>query len=251
MKKYLMILTAAVMVLMLAACGSSSEAPSQDEAPAGEQEPAAEEEETAAPEVNPYAWLGFQDIPECDYMDALASNHYYKKSEVHIDGLSYVSKQINAVDGINTYKEDENSKVWSVGGKILSLNESSKSYMEEDMSDMAEDREEIFSSAMEEGTNLYGREFRETGKEVVPIQEDDKEEYEYYEYYYPEMEESSDNATTERYYLKDGDVFAIYTKAAMGETVVESTEIIKKMTSDIPDGTFDLPDVSGYEKIEY
>ncbi len=37
----------------------------------------------------------------------------------------------------------------------------------------------------------------------------------------------------------------------MGETVVESTEIIKKMTSDIPDGTFDLPDVSGYEKIEY
>ena len=65
------------------------------------------------------------------------------------------------------------------------------------------------------------------------------------------MEESSDNATTERYYLKDGDVFAIYTKAAMGETVIESTEIIKKMTSDIPDGTFDLPDVSGYEKIEY
>ena len=118
MKKYFMILTAAVMVLMLAACGSSSEAPSQDEAPAGEQEPAAEEEETAAPEVNPYAWLGFQDIPECDYMDALASNHYYKKSEVHIDGLSYVSKQINAVDGINTYKEDESSKVWSVGGKI-------------------------------------------------------------------------------------------------------------------------------------
>ena len=126
MKKYLMILTAAVMVLMLAACGSSSEAPSQDEAPAGEQEPAAEEEETAAPEVNPYAWLGFQDIPECDYMDALASNHYYKKSEVHIDGLSYVSKQINAVDGINTYKEDENSKVWSVGGKPTFMDASSE-----------------------------------------------------------------------------------------------------------------------------
>ena len=47
-----------------------------------------------------------------------------------------------------------------------------------------EDREEILKTAMEEGTNLYGREFRETGKEVVPIQEDDKDEYEYYEYYY-------------------------------------------------------------------
>lgn len=250
MKKYLAILTAAVMVLMLAACGSSSEAPAKDAAESGEQEPAAEEE-TAEPEaVNPYAWLGFQDIPECNFMNALASNHYYKESEVHIKDLSYVSKQINAVDGINSYKEDEYSKVWSVDGKMLSVNESSKSYMEQDMSDMSEDRKEILKSAMEEGTNLYGRELKDTGKEVVPIQEDDKDEYEYYEYYYPEMEESSDNSTIERYYLKDGDVFAIYTKSALGETVVESTEIIKKMSEDIPDGIFDLPDVSDYKKID-
>lgn len=250
MKKYLMILMAAVMVLMMAACGSSGEAPAEDGADTGGEEPAAEEEEAAEPEVNPYSWLGFQDMPECDYLDALTANHYYKKSENHIEGLSYVSKQVEAADGINTYKENEGSKVWSVGGKILSLNENSKSYMEEDMSDMAEDREKILKDAMEKGTNLYGRELKDTGKEVVPIQEDDKDEYEYYEYYYPEMEESSDNATTERYYLKDGDVFAIYTKAVMGETVVENTEIIKKMTQDIPEGTFDLPDVSDYKKVE-
>ena len=244
-----MILAAAVMVLMLAACGSSSEAPAKDAAEGGEQEPAAEE--AAEPEaVNPYAWLSFQDIPECDFMNALASNHYYKESEVHIKDLSYVSKQINAADGINSYKEDEYSKVWSVDGKMLSVNESSKSYMEQEMSDISEDRKEILKSAMEEGTNLYGRELKDTGKEVVPIQEDDKDEYEYYEYYYPEMEESSDNSTIERYYLKDGDVFAIYTKTALGETVVESTEIIKKMSEDVPDGIFNLPDVSDYKKID-
>ena len=133
---------------------------------------------------------------------------------------------------------------------MLSVNESSKSYMEQEMSDISEDRKEILKSAMEEGTNLYGRELKDTGKEVVPIQEDDKDEYEYYEYYYPEMEESSDNSTIERYYLKDGDVFAIYTKTALGETVVESTEIIKKMSEDVPDGIFNLPDVSDYKKID-
>ena len=54
----------------------------------------------------------------------------------------------------------------------------------------------------------------------------------------------------QRHYMKDGDVYAIYTEATMGDTVVSSTEVIKKMTGDIPENTFELPDLSKYEKTE-
>ena len=83
-------------------------------------------------------------------------------------------------------------------------------------------------------------------------QEGDDTEYEYYEYSYPDFESSGDNySEVERFYLKEGNVFAVYTKITMGETETESAEIIKKMTGDIPEGTFDIPDLSDYEKIEY
>lgn len=251
-KRYIMIITAVLLVLMLAACGSSSDSSSKDEPQDGGQEQTAEEEPAEAEDtVHPYAWLGLQDMPECDYLDILATNHYIKKSEIYVDGLSYVSKETNAVDGINTFKEDEYSKVYSIDGKVTSINESNKTYMEQDLSDLAETSKEAQESAMETGTNTIGRSYKGTGSEAIPIysEQGDKDEYEYYEYDYPDMEESG-YSSIERFYMKDGDVFAIYNKIVMGESVIETTDVIKSMSGDIPDGTFDLPDLKGYEKAD-
>ncbi len=117
----------------------------------------------------------------------------------------------------------------------------------------AETAQRSLDSAMKNGENIKGRSFHGTGKEAVPIisEEDDKTEYEYYEYNYPETEKNSGDSIIERYYFKDGDVFAIYTKATWGDTVIEDTEVIKSISGDIPDGTFELPDLSGYEKKEF
>ena len=256
-KNYLIIMIAAVMVLMLAACGSSSDTSAQETSQdSGEtQEEAAEE--TAEPEeeaVNPYAWLGLEDMPECDYIDILATDHYYKKSRQYIDGLSYVSDEINAVDGVDTYKEDKYTLVITVDGKTTSINKDAKTYMENDMGDLAESAQEARDEARENGTNMIGRSFKETGSGTIPVYSDvegDKDEYEYYEYTYPDFEETGDNSETERFYMKDGDVFAIYAKISLGETVVETTEVIDSMSGDIPDGTFNLPDLSDYEKQEF
>lgn len=244
-----MIVIALILTLMLAACGSSSEtsseASSESASQAGSQEQAA---------VHPYAWLGLQDMPECQYLDLISTSHYVKESEIYIEGMSYVSKETNAVDGINTYKENENSKVYSIEGKVVSINDSSKTYVEQDASDISESAKENLASAMEKGTNIYGRQFKETGTGAVPVysEQGDKTEYEYYEYeayVYPDQK-SDDNQTIERYYIKDGDVFAVYTKTTMGDTVVESTEVIKSISADIPEGMLKMPDLSGYEKQE-
>ncbi|MBQ3281451.1 MAG: hypothetical protein IJH41_03485 [Eubacterium sp.] len=261
-RKYLLIITAVLLALLLAACGSSSEAPEQDGSHDSGQEQTetteTTEESDAEPaeaenEVHPYAWLGYQDIPECDYLDILATNHYYRESEEYIKGLSYVSKHINAVDGINTYKDEDGSKTYSIDGKVTVVNEDAKYYMEQDATSLAESAVDNMETARKEGTNLYGREFQGTGSEAIPIyseQTGDKNEYEYYEYSYPEFEKDEGNKETERVYLKDGDVYAIYQYIKWGETEVESTEVMKKMSGDIPDGLFKLPDLSGYEKMD-
>ncbi|MBR0342249.1 MAG: hypothetical protein IJH64_08395 [Oscillospiraceae bacterium] len=257
MKKYLIIITAVIMVLMLAACGSSgskeqgaSQETEQEQKQTTNEE--TEEIETTEEAVHPYAWQGLQDIPECSYLDTLTSNHYYKESEMYVEGLSYVSKEINAVDGINTYKKNENTLVYSIGGKITSINEDGKYYMEEDMTDMSDSAAKQYEEAMKNGTNLPGRAFTKKDSGTIPVYSEikgDKNEYEYYEYNYPALE-SEDDSYIERFYMKDGDVFAIYSKTVWGDTVIESTEIIKKMTGDIPDKTFELPDLSGFEKKE-
>ena len=247
-RKHLIIFLILVLTLLLAACGSSGDTSSQDEA----QDTAQEQTEVAEDTVHPYAWLGLQDMPECHYLDVLATNHYFRKSNEYIDGMSYVSKQTNAVDGINTYKKDEYYKTYSIDGKVTSINLSSKTYMEEDMGSLAETAKENLDAAMKTGENRYGRNFKGTGTGTIPILSDngDDAEYEYYEYDYPEMEASSGDTMIERYYMKDGDVYAIYTEATMGDTVVSSTEVIKKMSGEIPENTFELPDLSKYEKTE-
>ena len=55
---------------------------------------------------------------------------------------------------------------------------------------------------------------------------------------------------TERFYMKDGDVFAVYQKTTMGDTDYEILEVIKSISPDIPEGIFDFPDLSGYEELK-
>ncbi len=238
------ILSLAVVMLLalgvLTACGGSSAEP-----PASGPASASEEAGTEAADVNPYAWLGLQDMPQCDYLDIYSTYHFIRVYEAHTMGATM--EQTEAVDGINSYKGDEYNRVYSVDGRIVSLNENSKIYMETEMDT------DLPASNMEEakktGTNLFARAFVGTGKGTIP-ETDDESEYEYYEYNYPETKEATGTSITERYYMKDGDVYAIYTKTENDQSEVGYTEIIKSISADIPEGTFDIPDVSGYEKIE-
>ena len=199
---------------------------------------------------SPYAWLGMPEMPKCDYMDALASYHYIETYDNYAMGLKI--EETNAVDGINTYKENKNTRVYSIDGHAVSVNDSAKVYSEMEMGD-AEAAKKSLEEAMASGENVFGRHFVGTGSEAIPLYSDegDTAEYEYYEYDYPEGEEYS-YSTIERYYMKDGDVFAIYTKVIVGDAGLETetTKVIKSVSTEIPEGTFELPDLTGYELFE-
>lgn len=197
----------------------------------------------------PYAWLGLQDMPQCNYLDAYASYHYIQTYDAY--AMSVSIEETEAVDGVNSYKGNANTRAYSVDGKILSINENSKIYMEEDMTSAIDAAKESLKQAQESGDNYFGRAFVGTGKASIPLYSDsgDAAEYEYYEYNYPSYEEYG-TAMTERFYMKDGDVFAIYQKTSVGESEVEMTNVIKSMSSDIPAGTFDFPNLDGYTKYD-
>lgn len=198
-------------------------------------------------EVNPYAWLGMAEMPECDYMDAFASYTYIETYDAYTSG--YKTEETHAVDGANNVTINEYSKVYSVDGKMVSINESNKSYVEYDMGEsIVKTANEAIEDAKKNGTNYFGRAYVGTGKDKIP-QSDDDEEYEYYEYNYPDTEEYG-TKMTERYYMKDGDVFAIYTAVEFGDSTIEATKVIHSISGKIPKGTFDIPDLEGYEKIE-
>ena len=220
---------------VLTACGGSSSEP-----PASEPASAAE-----TTDVDPYAWLGLQDMPKCDYLDIYTTYHFIRTFDAYTMG--YKVEKTEAVDGIDSYEGDEYNRVFSVGGKVVSLNENSKIYMETEVSvDAAKANME---AAKESGDNIKGRAFVGTGKGTIPGTEDSTE-YEYYEYNYPEVEKSTETTMIERFYMKDGDVYAIWTRSTNDQSDVEYTEVIKSISADIPDGTFDIPDLSEYEKIE-
>ena len=206
----------------------------------------------ATGEVHPYAWLGLQDMPQCNYLDILSTRHYIQTYEYY--AMSVKTTQTEAVDGINSYAEDDNSIIYSVNGHVLSLNKNAKIYMEENLSsDMIEASTKAVEEAMANGTNSYGRAFVETGSGAIPLysKDGDAAEYDYYEYNYPESE-AYGTSMTERFYLKDGDVFAIYEVIKYGDpqTEIESTKIIQSMSAEIPEGTFDEPDLSEYTLYE-
>ena len=253
-------------ILLLAGCGSSTNttsAPEQETATTVSRtaaetvstedagvaaETASVEKEASAQEVHPYAWLGLQDIPECRYLDIMASAHFIQTYDAYV--MSFVTEETEAVDGTNTYKESGDDRTYSVDGKVLSLDVGAKKYMEQNIGSLAGAAKQRLESARASGDNIYGRRFLEKGSGSVPKYEDsgDKAEYEYYEYDYPATEEATGSTIHERFYMKDGDVFAIYKKTTTSSTELESVQVIKSISSDIPEGTFDLPDLDGYEK---
>ena len=139
-------------------------------------------------------------------------------------------------------------KTLTLGGMIYKIDDAAKAYTVDDMSDLAAQAKASMDYAMENGVNMKGRAFNDTGRSTVPLYaeaEGDAAEYEYYEFL---TSNPGVNEITERFFMKDGDVFAIYTKTVAGENTLESTNVIKSITADIPAGTFDIPDLSGYTR---
>ncbi len=203
-------------------------------------------------DIHPYAWMGLQDIPQCNYLDILATNHYIQTYDNYVSSFSV--EETAAVDGINTYTENKNERSYSIDGKVLSINENSKIYIEQDVSSIIEEAKANLQAAMEQGTNLQGRSFVAEGTGTIPLVADaengDAAEYSYYEYNYPEAE-ALGTPMTERYYMKDNDVYAIYQSVSYGDDInMESVKVIKNISGEIPEGTFELPDLSGYSKYE-
>ena len=163
-------------------------------------------------------------------------------------GSKMVSNQVlqKTIDGMTSITQIGLAVLDPEGGVLASNVENSKIYMEYDMESLAETAKETYEAAMKDGTNIIGRAFVEKNKGTIPGS-DDTTEYEYYEYNYPDAEEAG-TSTTERFYMKDGDVYAVWQKVKLGESEVESVETIKSISGDIPAGTFDLPDLSGYQK---
>ena len=260
MKKYLCLVIA--LLLLLSACTKApAAAPAQpEEAPASDgvpenPNPAPEEEKTPEPVQNevkepephhPYEWLGLSGMPECNYLDILSTNHYYQVYDAYAPGVK--DEVIEAADGIDAYQKNAGTTSLTVGGMIFAISEATKSYMQYDMTDSAGQARNNMDYAMENGVNMKGREFNDTGRSTVPLYaeaEGDTAEYEYYEFL---TSNPGVSELTERFFMRDGDVFAIYSHTEMGDSILESTNVIKSITADIPAGTFDIPDLSGYER---
>ena len=256
---------ALAMALMLTlsiftACGKKTEPAATDDtvadtaaAPADDTASAADDTETAEgdAEVHPYAWMGLEDMPRCNYLDIISANHYIQVCDSY--AMSIVAEQTEAVDGINTYTATSNSRQYSIDGHVYSLNGNTKTYVEYDMSSVVESARKNQEDAIASGTNINGRKFQSTGKGVIPLYSDktgDTAEYEYYEYLNDSSTDTVISKVTERYYMKDGDVFAIYTNSEVSTIKLDSLKVIKSISADIPEGLIATPDLTGYEKYE-
>lgn len=258
MKKYLCLMLA--LLLLLSACGKKPETkPASDAAaPAADgvpENPAPEEEKASEPVKNevkpaephhPYEWLGLEAIPECRYLDILSTNHYYQVYDTYVLGTK--REVVDAASGIDAYHLDAGTKSLTVGGMIYSISEEAEAYMEYDMTDSVAQAKANMENALANGINMTGRSFEDTGRSTVPLYaeaEGDSTEYEYYEFL---TSNPGVSERTERFFIKDGDVFAIYSATTTGDAVTETTDVIKSITADIPAGTFDIPDLSTYTR---
>ena len=231
------------------AAGDASEENGSDTEPSSDAENGSGTDIAPAPgDVHPYAWLGMTEMPSCRYMDLVSSAHYTWTYDYYLSG--YVIEQTEAIDLINTYKQDAHSRSYSVNGLVLSINEDSKIYMEMDAGSAAQAARAEMEAGIANGTNLYMRAFVGTGSEPVPLYSDggDTTAYEYYEFNYPESTAQTGAELNERYYMKDGDVFAIYSKSVMNGNTVEATQVIKSMSGEIPPEYFEFPDLTEYTK---
>ena len=266
-KTLLACLTLALLLALLAGCGSKTEstqtakpeasaqqneasAPEDAAESAPEAEAEAETEAEAAPEadaVNPYAWLGLQDMPKCNYLDILSTNNFIQVYDTYVLGIK--AEVTDACEGLKSYQKNQSNLSYNLEGMIYSLNTDAKQYAQVDMTSAVADAKAAMESAMSEGINSKGRALQGTGKSAVPLYSDesgDSAEYEYYEYLTGDPESSS---VLERFFLRDGDVFAVYTKTHAGESDLESTNVIKSISGDVPDDLFVLPDLADYTKI--
>ena len=197
-----------------------------------------------------YAVLGLEDMPECDYLDTILTYHYIQTSDYYAMGTK--TERTEAVDGINTYTKDAYSTSYSVDGHIVSIDENSKMYTEYTMGEsMIKMAKENLEASLKTGKpKLFDRVFQKKGKEEIPqySEDGDNKEYEYYEYLTEASSGEMTTSKTERFYMKNGDVFAVYTRASAGTMEVEATQVIKSISEKIPKGTFRIPDLSGYKK---
>lgn len=207
-------------------------------------EPTAEPTTTPAP-LSPYNWLGYPEIPQCDYLDLVCSQHYYREYTTYIElgGDALSAPSVEAIDDRNTYSaKNSGGRNYYVDGHRYSINDNKKTYMFDDWTNLYA----VTPTAAEKAASNInpGKEFQGTGKGRIPIYKAvDPAEYEYYEYI---LNTSSDMAVTERVYLRDGDVFAIYTGLKQGKQLTEMVEVTTLITGDIPEGLFKVPDLNGY-----
>ena len=255
------------LALLLSACGSSSAAPRSDpgsELPAASGEPADQTAEAApeqtqteapaepaAPGGEAYAWMGLSEMPRCPYLDALASSHYLREY-VYISTGNVYSETVLAVDGVNRYCGTDTLRSYSVDGVSVGINDSALYYVEKEDHDSGSEAAQELARAMSSGENLSGRAFAQTGRGPVPAGYDyffdDTSDYDYYEYYYP-VEEEYGLHKIERYYMRNGDVFAIYYEQSFsGEILGSYTEVNQSISTALPEGIFELPDLAGYTK---
>ena len=251
MKKSLAVACIIIMLFTLAACGKQSapatEAPAPTAEPAAEaaatEEPAAAEEPAAVEKpaeekpVSPYAWLGYEELPQCNYFDIMATGVFYREFDSHISGYSVPTVQ--ASDGVNTYQFDGSTISLNLNGMVYSLNVRGKQYIEKDMTATYQSTLAAQNENRMNGVDAAGKEFAGTGNEPVPLLSDsgDSADYEYYEFTGEQM-----GATLrERIYFKDGDVYAIHQLFTMGENTTELTEVIKLVSAKPDPALFALP----------
>lgn len=259
------VLVLCVLALLLTACGARAEKPrdipeakkqAETGVPAEQpaEEPPAQEaqetpEESAAPGGAAYAWLGMEDMPRCPYLDAVATSHYCREFIYISTGNVYTETTV-AVDGVNNFCGTEYTRSYSVDGRSLGINDAAMIYWEREDNSSGSEAARTLEQAMARGENLSGRAFAEAGRGAVPAGYayffDDVSEYDYYEYCYPATDEYGLHKI-ERYYMRNGDVFAIYYEESFsGEILSDYTEVNQSISTDIPDGIFDFPNLDGY-----
>ena len=267
MKKIVAIALAAILLFALAACSKNEAAqpapalavdatvaptataePTPEPTAAPTAEPTPAPTDTPAP-LSPYNWLGYPEMPRCNYLDRIASQRYYREytSYIELGSGVYGAESIEATDGANTYERSitgGDGETYKLAGMIYSFNNRNMTYMETDLTSLYAAQPTI-AERIAANENATGKVFNGMGRSAVPFYASiDSAAYDYYEY----SAGSGALMLIERLYMKDGDVFAVYSLVGDKDSGTAYTIVTTKMTADIPEGIFELPDLSGYTK---
>jgi len=264
MKKMIALSLCLALALTLCACGNNTPpaGPEENVTPSPEKsvsEPTVEstleptDEPTSEPEsVHPYAWLGYEALPDCKYMDCIAAQVFYREYDLYVAG--YVTPCLEASDGRNTYSFDGNNISLTLDGMVYAFNERSMIYMVRDMTGVYPATLEARKKQMKTGTNATGRVFQGTGNEPVPLycdESSDSTSYDYYEFLIDGSAGVTTVSTLERVYFKDGDVFAIWSQVTIGEKIIGTTQVITAISGEPDPALLALPaNFDDYEPYE-